>query len=284
MDPLLSQHSVYERPDRLSKISQVYSKDITALSPDTMCAATFDKLKTLSSKEIRIWWDLTGLQQYINESMIPRGLRIKKIPSTLYSESFLTEWNTILSKCSLELMSLIVSHEEALLRTISTEIQSLKESLLPIQQLSSYATLLEDLTAHTDKLEAEIMDTKRHKYLRDLQDYEQGEVYTYKKAERPHSILKNRRRCRRNTHSHVSFSSLDHSDSSLELSDVAGVGSSLSSRASVSSVFSKEDSSIIPSKNSSVTQDSRDRKGKQGGGPVVPKTNRTSYPRKARNK
>lgn len=43
-------------------------------------------------KETRIWWDFTILQVYIEKSMIPRGLRIKKIPTIVYSESLLDKW------------------------------------------------------------------------------------------------------------------------------------------------------------------------------------------------
>lgn len=46
------------------------------------------------------------LKQYIGESMMPKGARIKKFPSTSYSNEFMVKWNDVLSKCSLDLMSL----------------------------------------------------------------------------------------------------------------------------------------------------------------------------------
>lgn len=90
--------------DRQSKITQVYTKEPVPPSDNSLCTTMFD-----------VWWDLTGLKQYVGKDMIPRGLRIKKFPSTLYSEEFTLQRNNILTKCSVELMELIIQQEESLL-------------------------------------------------------------------------------------------------------------------------------------------------------------------------
>lgn len=42
-------------------------------------------------KENEIWWDSTTLKSYIDKAMIPCGLRIKIIATTLYSDAFKEE-------------------------------------------------------------------------------------------------------------------------------------------------------------------------------------------------
>lgn len=38
--------------------------------------------------------------KYLRKGMIPGGLRLKKIPTTAYSDAFVIGWNQILSICS----------------------------------------------------------------------------------------------------------------------------------------------------------------------------------------
>lgn len=44
-----------------------------------------------------------------------------------------------------------------------------------------YIDLNERIDKNIDKLEASIMQIKKNKYQRDVDDYEKGEVYTYQK-------------------------------------------------------------------------------------------------------
>lgn len=62
----------------ITKISQVYTKYPVPISEDIACTTIFGNLKMSLYKETWVWWDLTRLRQYVGESMIPRGLRIKK--------------------------------------------------------------------------------------------------------------------------------------------------------------------------------------------------------------
>lgn len=58
--------------------------------------------------------------------MVPRGLRIRKRPTTIYSEVFTSEWNKILTKCSLSVMDLIVKYETDNVKNLQQEIKEAK--------------------------------------------------------------------------------------------------------------------------------------------------------------
>lgn len=62
------------------------------------------QLERLLSKELRTWWDYTTLNSYLEKEIIPRGLRMNKAATTIYSDVFTQEWNAILSSCSINLM------------------------------------------------------------------------------------------------------------------------------------------------------------------------------------
>lgn len=69
-------------------------------------------LEKLKNTEMRTSWDANTLRMYTDRDMIPRGLRLKKIPTTIYSTEFTKEWNQILSKCSGDLIKLIIRYED----------------------------------------------------------------------------------------------------------------------------------------------------------------------------
>lgn len=267
--------------DRQLKLSQVFTKDDKDLTTEAQCKSAFERLKTLMRKEMRLWWDCTGLQRYIDECMVPRGLRIKKSPSTIYSDLFIVEWNDILSKCSFDLMRLISTYEEKLLVDVNQNIVSLKESVMQYRSLSIYDDLNTDLQLNISNLETEIMETKRSKYLRDLKDYEDGTVYIRTKDKRfPYSILKKRSGGDRR----VNFSSPEVSDTQSEFSDTADPQSPNTSRGSVSSVFSREESLGQTAKNFQTSTQLPGQRGKRGrgGGHHTNDTGYRRYPRKAK--
>lgn len=79
-------------------------------------------------------------------------------------------------------MELIIKQEESILHTITAEFEWTKDSLKPFQSLDLYTTLNNELTISLNKLEQEIMDTKKDKYLREVQDYAQGAVYVHNRS------------------------------------------------------------------------------------------------------
>lgn len=73
-------------------------------------------------REMKLWWDSNTLTSSMYQKMIPRGLHFKKNTTTVYAPEFVTQWNEILSKSSLELMALIVKQGK-------TQLTELKEQI-----------------------------------------------------------------------------------------------------------------------------------------------------------
>lgn len=61
--------------------------------------------------------------------MVPRGLRLRKSPTTIFSESFMNEWYAILSNCSLSLMKLIMQQETIKMQALQEEISAARVEL-----------------------------------------------------------------------------------------------------------------------------------------------------------
>lgn len=76
-----------------------------------------NELEKYMSSQLSTCWTATTLEQYVEKSMIPRGLRIKKNPTFQADESFNKKWNDTLSDCSLKLIKLLIEHEYEKLKT-----------------------------------------------------------------------------------------------------------------------------------------------------------------------
>lgn len=151
-------------------------------------------LEKLKLQETRIWWDLTTLQKYVDHNMIPRGLKLKKLPTNIYSEQFKEDWNTILSNCSIQLMNLIIKNESEKLKDLAENITIEETKLEEFKDLSTFETEHKKLEDNITKLEDYIMQIKKNTFQRDLFDYSHQQVYDWAKRERstglPKSILK----------------------------------------------------------------------------------------------
>lgn len=71
-------------------------------------------------KELRVWWDFTTLNTYMEHKMIPRGLRLNKNTTSVYTPEFQSQWEKALSNCSFTLMSLIITQENTVTRAERT--------------------------------------------------------------------------------------------------------------------------------------------------------------------
>lgn len=165
-----------------------------------------EKLKLLES---RVWWDHTTLQNYLDKGIIPRGLRIKKVPTTVFSEDFTKEWNEILSACSSKLMELIVKQESAKLTELTTKLDEIDKDLTPYKTLPEYQAQIQRMESALDKQEETIIANKKSKLQRDLHDYSQDQVYEWgRRSQPPHtprSILKKNKWRKKQGDSRVNF-------------------------------------------------------------------------------
>lgn len=173
---------------RETRFAQLFSSEPND-AVSTNVRTILNELEKLRLSENKIWWDKNMLQRYREENIIPRGLRMKKQPTTLYDADFQDRWNNILSQCSLALMELIVEKEITVLEQMKIEIND-KEKILQSQITESEREdIFKSLNDKIKKQEDSFVSVKQRKFMRDQQDYKSGSIYTWHKH-RPRSILK----------------------------------------------------------------------------------------------
>ncbi|XP_056391757.1 uncharacterized protein LOC130284884 [Hyla sarda] len=187
------------------------------VAPPDMLTLT-RQMEDLMIKEMRTWWDHQTLTTYLEKSLVPRGLRLKKRPVKNYSQKCINKWDLALLDCSAKLISYIIEEEESELQTMQKELDTLKESLLPYKNHEEFAKLEQSILKKLDLVESNIMEIKKTKFPRDTEDYNNDQVFSWHlhreaQGDTPKSILrtprsKSRRRRRPSSRSprRVSFS------------------------------------------------------------------------------
>lgn len=95
-------------------------------------------LEKLLVKELKVWYDLTTLENYVDKNMIPRGRRIRKIPSTVNDDDFTAKWNSILTNCSIKLIQLIISQEATVFNDVRSEIKDIQKNIIPFAEMELF--------------------------------------------------------------------------------------------------------------------------------------------------
>lgn len=143
------------------------------------------------AKEIRAFWDVNTLTEYVSLKQIPRGLRIKKFPTFELTDDILkSEWTDALSNCSFQLMKIIVDFRQKDLDHLQGEMVNVQKELAELQHMTLYAELDSQLTKRMDKLEREVIANKKDKKNRDQFDYDTGKVFSWKKKTLPPELSK----------------------------------------------------------------------------------------------
>ncbi|XP_041440171.1 uncharacterized protein LOC121400656 [Xenopus laevis] len=139
------------------------------------------ELERLKRREVAWTLHSSTLSEYAKVQRIPRGLRLHIKPGLFREDKdFVSRWQCILNKCSLDLITLTVQQLQNGLRETRQQIHTAEEELKAKDTMNTVKTTLAELQVRIDTLEQEILQSKLRKFKRDTKDYERGEVYTWK--------------------------------------------------------------------------------------------------------
>ncbi|CAH2224590.1 Hypothetical predicted protein [Pelobates cultripes] len=123
-------------------------------------------------REIQVWWDVATLDFYVNNNIVPRGLRLfKKSTYKRHDLTLLKKWDQLLDKGSLLLMVFLINEKKKDLTQLDLEITELKASIRPLVENGEYTELLDKIERRVKDIESSIRENKRKKIMRDQNDY-----------------------------------------------------------------------------------------------------------------
>lgn len=141
-------------------------------------------LKRLQEKDIKLDLNAIQLSDYWRKGYSPRGLRIKKFPSFDVTEKteFKAKWEKILSKCSSDLMLLLIEEARKDRVVIQQKMEDLNKKLEEFNNNKDIEDLRKRLDDNISKFKEQLKQDKIRKFQRDEVDYKENRVYFWTKA------------------------------------------------------------------------------------------------------
>ncbi|KAM4017383.1 uncharacterized protein ACNLHF_007006 isoform 1-T3 [Anomaloglossus baeobatrachus] len=132
----------------------------------------FSDLLLAYKLNIKSWWEVQSLEQYIKQKIVPRGLRVNLVPAERSrTENLLKRWEEELTNSSIRLMTILVDEEKVTLEKTSRDLQTLREEALKHQGDSDFGTKEIALQIAVDKYQQNLKTRKHKHFLRDLGDF-----------------------------------------------------------------------------------------------------------------
>lgn len=144
----------------------------------------FRKLEGNMTKEIKVYWDLSSLSEYLSLEWIPRGLIIKKCPTfELFDDDLKKQWTDTLSACSCGLMRIIILSKTKEIEKLQSEISVLQQKIKTSArcgEVCEFSHPNKYVNKKMDSLEKEIIAGKKEKIMQYKLDYDKNNVYIWK--------------------------------------------------------------------------------------------------------
>ena len=122
------------------------------------------------------------MEKYLEVKRVLRGLRIHVIPNyDNTNPSLLQDWAGLMADTCHKMIEMLVKYATEDLLQTKKEIEELQEKFNNYKGVEKerITEVYKIMTVRLDKLEKEIKERKRRKFLRDKLDYEMGRVLTF---------------------------------------------------------------------------------------------------------
>ncbi|OCT87378.1 hypothetical protein XELAEV_18021078mg [Xenopus laevis] len=140
----------------------------------------YRKLEQLKRREVAWSLHASSLAEYARAQRIPRGLRITLKPALFRDDQTSTQNG---ERYSTDLIALTIQQLHCGSKDLKQQIHTLEGEYSAIPEVAD-KTALQELEQKLESLQQEILQVKLRKFRRDTEDYERGEVYSWKDARR----------------------------------------------------------------------------------------------------
>ncbi|XP_053571561.1 GATA zinc finger domain-containing protein 14-like [Bombina bombina] len=152
------------------------------------------------------------LDNYILHNIVPRGLRIFKHPAFELDEvEHATEWDEALHECSIKLIKILVKYREQRLEKNKIEIKNIIQNIQGYKNEEKWINRNASIQSRIKKLDVELQAKKHKKLLRDMEDFKENKVYSYKQEANEARLAKQTNKVSGNTtYTLTNTNNIDH--------------------------------------------------------------------------
>lgn len=122
--------------------------------------------------------DAIFLSKYLQEDLVPRGLRVNLGQTFQEDTEFTANWKIILNKCSRGLINLLICKRNLLSDTATKDIETILDKLKAFSRHSDFSKINNKILTDIRTRELEFVNRKKNKLLRDRADKATGSYRT----------------------------------------------------------------------------------------------------------
>ncbi|CAH2221862.1 Hypothetical predicted protein [Pelobates cultripes] len=195
-------------PDfRSEDVANVFSnKPLGNLNSDSNdINQAFFAIQKLYQTQLRGFWELASLRHYIEQKLVPRGLRPDiLLPDKVKTEEQVAEWNSILLDCSAKIMQFLIKLEQESLEKTNGDLDTEIKKIKTFEKEPEFIAMETKLEKNLENFKRNIRHKKHYKFQRDFKDFQEGNIFKNKN--------KTRRDFRNNRLGKKGFSSSDETE------------------------------------------------------------------------
>lgn len=134
-------------------------------------------------KQVRTWWDICSLEQYIKEKVIIRSLRWDVTPQDgLDDQGSMQEWLDFFNGVGFKLQQLVLQRKKRKMANLESRINDLQQQLDPIKDSQQIIEFNARIQKKLEKVDRETQKKKLKKYHRDLEDFKKNSIYSWQQV------------------------------------------------------------------------------------------------------
>ncbi|CAH2324582.1 Hypothetical predicted protein [Pelobates cultripes] len=173
-------------------INNVFSLNPLNTVPGNDMSEVFFLIQKLYQQQIKGYWELVSLKQYIDQKLVPRGLRPEiPLPDKVTTEEQTQEWNSILLECSAKLMQFLIKLESQNLEITNQNLEKELVNVKTFKDQSEFPLMENKLQKNLDSFKKHIKEKKHLKFLRDHKDFKEGNIFRLKRKPRTRNFSRN---------------------------------------------------------------------------------------------
>ncbi|XP_056407823.1 uncharacterized protein LOC130303808 [Hyla sarda] len=142
--------------------------------------SVFKELNYRYKNQIKSWWEVQSLDNYISNRIVPKGLRIAISPALRSrTPTLMSKWEKEATESSLRFMNLLLEEERNTLDSTTKKLQESIDIALKLKQDPEFAKKDTELKNNIEKFKHSLKDRKHKQFIRDLNDFRDNKAYNF---------------------------------------------------------------------------------------------------------
>lgn len=161
-------------------MTKMQTSHISSNVTDTELDKYFIRLQRLLEKKVRVYWHKTYFEKYVENQIVPRGLRIQIFPNIKkITDPLKKAWEDNLQMCSFNMIRTLCEEYDKELAVLDVSINEWLADRAADVASSRFAQRERDLRAHLKEYTIDIINAKENKFLRDKLAHTNGYAYRW---------------------------------------------------------------------------------------------------------